>query len=66
MGDRDTFIRIVEKLHDFLGNDSQEVAKWLMQPNWAFDNKSAMYWIENGRMDVVENLLEEFESGCVA
>jgi hypothetical protein len=65
MGDRETFVKIVEDLHAMLGNDSMEVAKWLNTPNMALDNESAIYWISKGRMDVVENLLEEFEWGTL-
>lgn len=63
MGDKETLIWIIEKLHELLGNDTEEVAKWLNMPIIALDNKSPVYWISEGRMDIVENLLEEIESG---
>jgi uncharacterized protein (DUF2384 family) len=63
MGDKDTFIKIIEDLHSIFGNDSTEVAKWLSTPNMALNNKSPINLISNGRVDMVKSLLEEIESG---
>ena len=65
MNNKQIFIEIIEDLHAILNNDSTEVAKWLDTPNMALDNRSAMYWISKGRIDIIENLLDEIENGFI-
>jgi uncharacterized protein (DUF2384 family) len=60
---KDKFVRIIEKLHDMLNNDSMKVVGWLNTPILTLDNKTALDCIAEGRIDVVESLLEEIESG---
>ena len=60
MSDKASFINIIYRLY-LIFNNSADIADWLNAPIKALDDRPPLYWISQGRIDMVENLLKEIE-----
>lgn len=61
-----TLVALLAMILEVTGGNLDALVAWLLVPNWAFDNHNAKELILADELEVVRNLMLEFESGTLA
>ncbi len=56
-------VALYERVLNLAGGDSAAVVAWLRTPILALDNAAPQAFVLDGKIDVVERLIHEYESG---